>query len=620
MCGIAGMVSQKTSTDSRWLEAARRSLSHRGPDSEGSWRSADGCAAFAHTRLSIIDLSPCGAQPMLDDSGLRCIVFNGEIYNFLELRAELAALGYPFRSKSDTEVILAAYREWGDGCVERLDGMFAFALYDAEARQLFMARDRAGEKPLYYRLSEGALSFASELKALMQDPSLERRIDPSALDCYLYMGFVPGERCILQGCNKLPPAHALRFDLESGQLRVWRYWSAPCGPAADDCDEAELLEELEALLARAVQRQMVADVPVGILLSGGIDSSLVTAMAARTGARLRTYTARFPEASEYDETEHARLIARHFSTDHTELSVGRPSVDIMPILARQFDEPIVDSSMIPTYLICRSVHEHCKVALGGDGGDELFGGYRHYNRLLWLRDQVAWIPRPVRSAAALPAGAMLPVGFKGRNWLQAVSCDFEHGVPLIASYFDRPMRQRLLRWKWSPRPSAEEIREQRTHFSGDLLERASRVDLENYLPEDILTKVDRASMLSSIEIRAPLLDRAMLEFAYGRVPSHLKATSTSRKVLLKRLASRVLPSQFDAVRKHGFSIPLGRWLAGGEWSGSFREVLLGPRSDLFDRQTIAQLLRGQERGRNNCERLFALTIFELWRQHYRASM
>ena len=402
MCGIAGVVSRKASSDSRWLEPARRSLLHRGPDAEGEWRSIDGFAALAHTRLSIIDLSPSGAQPMVDGSGLRCIVFNGEIYNFLELRTELAALGHQFRSKSDTEVILAAYREWGDGCVERLDGMFAFALYDSAARQLFMARDRAGEKPLYYRLSEGVLSFASELKALMEDPSLERRIDPSALDCYLYMGFVPGERCILLGCNKVPPAHALRFDLQTGQLRVWRYWSAPRGPVADDCDEIELLEELEALLAGAVRRQMIADVPVGILLSGGIDSSLVTAMAARTGSTLRTYTARFPEASEFDETEHARLIAR-LSTEHVELSVGRPSVDIMQILSRQFDEPVVDSSMIPTYLICRSVREHCKVALGGDGGDELFGGYRHYNRLLWLRDQVAWIPRPVRSAAALPA-------------------------------------------------------------------------------------------------------------------------------------------------------------------------------------------------------------------------
>jgi asparagine synthase (glutamine-hydrolysing) len=321
-----------------------------------------------------------------------CIVFNGEIYNFKDLRSELCARGHHFRTLTDTEVILAAYREWGHLCVEHLNGMFAFALYDAPRRRMLLARDRAGEKPLFYMVSSGTLRFGSELKALMADPRISRRIDPHAFDCYLAMGFVPGESCILEGVRKLPPAHALMFDLENGESRVWRYWKLPqadhCTPG-EGADEAALLDELEVLLEDAVRRQLVADVPVGVLLSGGVDSSLVTAMAARNTRGIKTFTVHFPGHRQYDESEHARLIARHFGTEHMELEASDASTDLLPILARQFDEPLVDSSMIPTYLISRLVRDHCTVALGGDGGDELFGGYAHYNRLLWLQEKAS---------------------------------------------------------------------------------------------------------------------------------------------------------------------------------------------------------------------------------------
>ena len=560
---------------------------------------------------------------MQDAGGGLCIVFNGEIYNFADLRQELTAKGHAFRSHSDTEVILAAYAEWGTDCLSRLNGMFAFALYDSRRRQLLIARDRAGEKPLFYAPAHGALRFASELKGLMADPALARRIDREALDCYLAMGFVPGERSMLQGVKKLPPAHALVFDLNSGQSRLWRYWQLPelsASATKGEADEAGLLDELEALLEDAVRRQLVADVPVGILLSGGVDSSLITAMAVPTAPNVKTFTIRFPGFGQYDETEHARLIARHFGTEHVDLVAAESTVDLLPLLARQFDEPMVDSSMIPTYLVSRLVREHCTVALGGDGGDELFAGYPHYNRLLWLQQKFGAIPQSLRLAASRTAEALLPVGFKGRNWLQGLGTDFRTGLPLIFSLFDHGTRQRLMAGQGAWDLAAERAREQRIPKSADLLQRATRMDFGNYLAEDILVKVDRASMLNSLEVRAPLLDYRLIEFAFGKVPSRLKATAGSRKVLLKQLAARVLPREFDRQRKQGFSIPLAAWLQSGPWKTFFRETLLGSDNTVFDHNVVSKLLAGQAKGRVNSERLFALVLFELWRREYRISM
>jgi asparagine synthase (glutamine-hydrolysing) len=578
---------------------------------------------LGHRRLSIIDLSPAGHQPMKDASDELCIVFNGEIYNFADLRQGLTAKGHAFRSQSDTEVILAAYREWGTDCLLRLNGMFAFALYDSLQRQLFMARDRAGEKPLFYSLSPGAIRFASELKGLLADQSLSRHIDPEALDCYLAMGFVPGERCMLQGVKKLPPAHALVFDLESGQSRLWRYWRLPeldASAESGQADEAALLDELESLLEDSVRRQLVADVPVGVLLSGGVDSSLVTALAVRAKPNVKTFTIRFPGYGKYDETEHARRIARHFGTEHVELEAAESTVDLLPMLARQFDEPMMDSSMIPTYLVSRMIREHCTVALGGDGGDELFGGYPHYSRLLWTQQTLGRIPRSLRLPVAKTAETMLPVGFKGRNWLQGLEVDLQGGLPLIASFFDRSTRRGLMAGQGAWALAAESIREQRIPQTSDLLQRSTRMDFENYLAEDILVKVDRASMLNSLEVRAPLLDYRLIEFAFGKVPSYLKATSTSRKVLLKKLTARLLPLDFDQNRKQGFSIPLDSWLQSGSWQRFFREVLLSSDNNFFDYKVVRKLLDGQAQGWANSERLFGLVLFELWRWDYQISI
>jgi asparagine synthase (glutamine-hydrolysing) len=618
MCGIIGIASKQAVVDRSWLAVGRDSMGHRGPDDAGEWWSTDGCVGFGHSRLSIIDLSPGGHQPMQDAAGELTIVFNGEIYNFSELREELAAKGAVFRSQSDTEVILAAYREWGADCLARLNGMFAFAIYDARQQTIFLARDRAGEKPLFYHRSGGVLRFASELKGLLADATLPRRIDPEALDCYLAMGYVPGERCILQGFNKLPPAHALRVDLQTGATKIWRYWQLPeleASAAHGRVDETALLDELENLLEDTVRRQLVADVPVGVLLSGGVDSSLVTAMAVRASSKVKTFTIRFPGHGTLDETEHARLIARYFDTEHVELEAAPTTADLLPRLACQFDEPMVDSSMIPTFLVSQLVRQHCTVALGGDGGDELFGGYGHYSRLLWMRSRLGLFPRPLRQAVSLAAEHLLPVGLKGRNWLQGLGVDLENGLPLIATCFDATTRRRLMSHHGGWQTAAETIFKGLVPQHPEILQRATRMDFGNYLAEDILVKVDRASMLNSLEVRAPLLDYRLIEFAFGKVPLHLKATTRDKKILLKRLTSRVLPPEFDRQRKQGFSIPLADWLKGGAFRELFHEVLLDSQC-IFDQRTVRELLSGQDRGRSNGERLFSLVLFELWRREY----
>lgn len=597
-------------------------MRHRGPDHQGEWWSEDGRVGLAHRRLSILDLSSAGHQPMHDPQGDRTIVFNGEIYNFREVRSLLSSEGMAFRSGSDTEVILAAYRRWGTDCLARLEGTFAFAIHDRPRNRVFLARDRAGEKPLFYHLSGGTLRFASELKALLADPSLERRIDPEALDCYLAVGFVPGDRCILRGFRKLPPAHAMEFDLNHGELRHRRFWEVP-DLEPDGLHgapgETSLLEELERQLERSVRSQMVSDVPVGVLLSGGLDSSLITAMASRASGRVKTFTVRFPGQGRFDESRHARLVSEHFGTAHTEVEAQPADVGILPRLALQFDEPIVDSSMVPTFLVSALVRRECTVALGGDGGDELFGGYRHHSRILWMERKVGWIPRPVRGVASLGAEMLLPMGMKGRNWLQALNTDLTKGVPPIARYFDARVRRRLMRRQGRWNTVAEGVMESRTPVQPELLQRVTRMDFANYLAEDILVKVDRASMLNSLEVRAPFLDRRLVEFAFGRVPGSLKTTPVRRKILLQDLAARILPGAFDTERKQGFSIPLDAWLRGGAFLDFFREVLLD-RDCIFDAKVSRALLRGQARGRNHGERLFALVLLELWRRSYHTAL
>lgn len=618
MCGIVGTASARPVKNRDWLRNASHAIRHRGPDASGEWWSTDKSVGLAHQRLAIVDLSPGGHQPMADRTNRLHVVFNGEIYNYRDLRTELQGFGHRFRTESDTEVLLVAYTQWGEEFLSRLDGMFAFALYDSYNGCLFLARDRAGEKPLYYWLQGETLNFGSELKALMNAPGLTRRVDRQSLDCYLGLGFVSGNRSILEQVSKLPPAHVLRFDLNSGECAVHRYWSPPALLShAKEFSVVDLVQELEVLLQKSVGRQLVADVPVGVLLSGGLDSSIVTALAARAQTKVKTFTIRFPGGGRHDESAYAQAIADYFGTDHLTLDAEPSTADMLPLLAKQFDEPLIDSSMVPTYLVSRLIRQHCTVALGGDGGDELFGGYTHYDRLLRLQARLGRMPRSLRSAAAVLGQHILPVGFRGGNWLQAMNTDFAEEVPLIASYFDRKSRQSLLGADCN---AAEIFWAQAMLNDGDIVQRATRMDFNNYLPEDILVKVDRASMLNSLEVRAPMLDRSVMEFAFQKVPSRFKTTTSARKILLRSLASNLLPPTFDVTRKQGFSIPISNWLESGPWLNFFKEVLLDREQVTFNRVFIEKLFKGQAAGRSNGERLFGLVMFELWRREYQVDV
>jgi asparagine synthase (glutamine-hydrolysing) len=430
--------------------------------------------------------------------------------------------------------------------------------------------------------------------------------------------------CILRGLAKLPQGHALTYELRGEALRVWPYWSLPEPEKGPPRPDEELLEELEALLLDSVRLRLIADVPVGIMLSGGVDSSLVTAMAARTSSRpVKTFNVSFPGHAAYDEAPYARLVARHFGTEHVELAVEPAVVDLLPELARQYDEPLADSSMIPTFLVSRQIRAHATVALGGDGGDELFGGYPHY---AWLEkhDRARrLLPRPVRRLLAFGAARFLPPGVRGRNYLIGLHAGVPETISHINLFFDDHSRRRLLAPLRAEGPDlakpTEAYRSGLCPAGQSPLQQATNADFRSYLVDDILVKVDRASMLTSLEVRAPWLDPRIIEFAFSRVPDPLRAGRGRLKVLPKRLAARLLPRELDIERKQGFGIPLERWFR-GDWGRFVVDVLSQADQRLFDRDCLRSLIAGQRRGLANMPRLFALTLFELWRREYRVSL
>ena len=621
MCGIGGLATRKDIVRDDVLLAMRDTMVHRGPDAAGIWKSPDGAVGLVHRRLSIIDLSSDGNQPMVDETGKTVIVFNGEIYNYKELRVELEQRGHRFRSKSDTEVLLEGYKAWGEGLLSRLNGMFAFALYDGNARKLFLARDRAGEKPLFYAGRAGSFAFASELKSLMADPSLPRRIRPSSLESYLTYGYVPGDECILEGVNKLPPGHAMVCSLDTLAIRVWSYWQLP-EPQLTKGTLEDCARELEGLLCDSVRRQLVADVPIGVLLSGGVDSSLVTAAAAKVSSGpIHTFTVRFPDHQDFDEGKYAEIVAKHFGTRHTELVAEPASLELLPILAAQYDEPMCDSSMIPTYLVSRMIRKSATVALGGDGGDELFGGYRSYNVFFQQRRLASMLPSPMRRLLATVSSRLMPVGTPGRNYIASIAGSLPERVARASRHHDLVSRRRLVpalnaRIPYRA-PTPEAFKEALFQAERGLPGAAMAVDFGSYLPEDILVKVDRASMLASLETRSPFLDYRIIEFAFARIPNEWRANAVDRKIVLRKLCASMLPASLDINRKQGFSLPLGDWFRGA-WGTYAREVLLDSSASVFDHDSVRDLLNGLMRGRTNSERIFGLLLFELWRRKYNA--
>lgn len=617
MCGFVGYFSAHEPVDQDRLGRMRDALAHRGPDGEGAWVSEDHRLGLAHRRLAIVDLSPTGHQPMHSADGRFTLVYNGEIYNFPSLRADLEARGHRFIGTSDTEVLLAAWTQWGPQALERLSGMFAFVLWDARERRLYGARDRAGEKPFFYYESDGLLVFGSELKALLEHPSLPRTINIRAMDEFLAYGYVSRERCLLEGFRKLPAGSLFTFDPDRSALTISPYWRLPSYQAGRERSLDEHAEEFVHLLETSVRRQLVADVPVGVLLSGGLDSSLVAATAMDVAGGVKTFTIGFPGHAAFDEGPIARRLAHDLGTDHVELTAEPDTRDLLPMLARQFDEPIADSSMIPTFLVSRLIRREATVALGGDGGDELFGGYPQHN---WARKIARYRRAGLhRLGLAGVAAHILPHTFFARKMALRL-LDRADPVVTVSRLADPVMRRKLM----GPRmafegPRAEEWRAELLDDWADTGERAMAHDFLTYMCDDILVKVDRASMLTSLEVRAPLLDQAIIDFAFGKLAPHQRADGSGRKLLLRHVARKRLPGWFDVERKQGFSIPLGAWLR-GSWADLIEDLATDSAEGLLDPEGMRAFLRSGAGSDRLAHQVYQLAMLDLWRREYKVTI
>ncbi|MGX7952657.1 XrtA/PEP-CTERM system amidotransferase [Tsuneonella sp. HG249] len=614
MCGIAGIFHCGTPkpVDPARVRAMADALAHRGPDGEGVW-TAPG-VGLGHRRLSIIDLAG-SPQPMPSADGRAMLVFNGEIYNFKELRRELESLGAQFRTAGDSETILAAWQQWGPDCLTRLHGMFAFAIYDLDRRTLFLARDRLGVKPLFTaRLSDGSLAFASELKGLLAHPLLRREIDPLAVEDYLAWGYVPDHRSILKGVEKLPAGHYRLLRHDAPPAAPVRWWDVSFAERRRE-SAADLESELLFRLREAVTSRMTADVPLGAFLSGGVDSSSVVALMAEASRDpVRTCSIGFDDSA-IDETSYAREVADRFGTDHRERVVSSDDFAEIGPLAAMFDEPFADASALPTLRVCQLARESVTVALSGDGADEAFAGYRRQ------RFQAA----EERARAVLPAGLREPVfGLLGRIWpkadwapralrakttFQSLAASGEEGyaralavtAPEIrASLYSSAFRRELGDYR-AEQPLVETMRSAPAR-SG--LDRAQYADLKFWLPGDILTKVDRTSMAVSLEAREPLLDHRLIEFAAG-LPERLRIRGGQGKWLLKHTMERYLPREVLYRPKQGFVTPIAQWLR-GPLAGEARAISRGAalaRTGWFDGDRIARMAGAHISGRSDHSRL-----------------
>ena len=616
MCGIAGIFG---SGDEAVLRRMTARIAHRGPDDEAYLIEPDRGAYLGFRRLAFLDLAG-GKQPMTTSDGALSIVFNGEIYNFQELRAELEKLGAVFvTDHSDTEVLLHGWRHWGAQLPRRLNGMWSFALYDRRAGQVFFSRDRFGKKPLFFHAGKNSFVFASELTALREHPAVPKTLDEIALRKYFAYGYVPAPRTFLQGVSKLPGGHSLTLDLRDLSYRVEKYWQYTPEPFEESGAqvEAQWIEEFRAKLDAAVARRLVADVPVGCFLSGGIDSSVVTALAVKHAGqdRIKAFSIGFEEAT-FDETRYARLVAQHVGADHhvETLSVQR-ALDILPDLAARMDEPIADSSILPTYLLCKYARRYVTGALGGDGADELLAGYDPFRALRYARWYEKLVPKALHRGVSL-AAARLPVSHKYMSFdfrLKRTLRGLDHSAHLWLPVWMAPLAPAELDELFAAPVDLDDVYSEAIDAwdncaSPDPIERTIAFYIRLYLQEDILVKVDRASMLHSLEVRAPFLDIELVDFV-RRLPASMKLRGNTSKWILRRCAETLLPAEVLTRSKQGFAVPIGQW---------FRDDLLPPKR--LDSSLNAQFWQGklhQHQALASDERVYLWSDWFLGASHLR---
>ncbi|MBI3011122.1 MAG: asparagine synthase (glutamine-hydrolyzing) [Candidatus Omnitrophica bacterium] len=626
MCGIFGVIRFDGQTvEGKLLTQMGETLRHRGPEGFGvrAFASAPVHAGLGHTRLRIIDLSEAASQPMANDDGTVWVTFNGEIYNYQALRAELETRGARFRTRSDTEVVLRSYEAWGQACVRRLDGMFAVAVWDGRARRLVLARDRVGKKPLFYHLSPRRLAFASEIKALLRHPGIPAEVDEDVLPSFFLFGYVPTPATLYRGIRKLPPGHLLEVDA-GGQARLEAYWDLrqPFERLGRVPSWAEARSTVRALVTEAVHKRLIADVPLGAFLSGGIDSSIVVGIMSRLMREpVRTFSIGFAKDPQFDETAYARLVARRFKTRHTEFVVEPSSVALVEELVWHHDGPFSDSSAIPTYLLSKLTRQHVTVALNGDGGDELFAGYlRFYAAILSER-----IPlRFRRAAAGLPSGLPAWGNHRGlfrrlQKFTASASLPFaERFSRWIAVFYDDldrllPSDGDGLSGSAPPPLAALEpylARAQRASPLTQLL----YLNLKTYLLDDLLVKMDRCSMAHALEARSPFLDHHLIEYVFG-LPDQMKLRWGRTKVVLRQAFADLVPPQILRRGKMGFGVPLRLWFR-EDLREYLHDALLAPSARLrryVDQAYVRELVQHHLSGRADySDRLWTLLTFEMW--------
>ena len=602
------------------LDKMCRVITHRGPDEQGT--TVEGRAALGMRRLAIIDLK-CGQQPISTADDNLIIVFNGEIYNYLELKAELEALGHRFKTNSDTETILIAYQEFGAACLEKLRGMFAFAIWNKREESLFVARDRVGKKPLFYHVTErGNFVFGSELKVLLAHGEMKKEIDFAALDSYLTFGYVPEEFCIFKNVRKLPPASYLIF--KNGEITTKSYWDFKYEKITEIKSEAEYVAELRELIEESVKVRLISEVPLGAFLSGGVDSSTIVGMMARLSDQpVKTFSIGFNEDS-FDELKYARVAAKHFNTEHHELIVTPNLIELIDELVWHFDEPFADQSSLPTFMVSKMAREHVTVVLSGDGGDELFAGYTRY-----VTDQrrgnLDRLPRAFREKLLKPLSETLPHGAKGKNYLYNASLDPIDRYIDSVSHFN-PMRKKSLyqpefaaRLNGDSGAGAQSFHEIANRIqTGNPIDNLLYLDSKTYLPSDILTKVDRMSMATSLEARVPLLDHKLIDYVM-RIPSDLKLKGAETKYIFRRAVRGLVPDQILDRPKQGFGVPISEWI-NSQLRERMRETLGGKRfaeRGYFQSEYIETLLdEHQKNRRDHSYALWILFMLELWHQKY----
>jgi asparagine synthase (glutamine-hydrolysing) len=616
MCGICGQVNFESEQPvaPEVVKRMQLSLGHRGPDSQGTW--IKDSIALAHTRLAIIDLSDNGHQPMSNESGTVWIVYNGEVYNFPELREELQSKKHHFRSQTDTEVVVHLYEEEGIQCLSRLRGMFAFAIWDENKRQLFLARDRFGQKPLYYYLDEKKLLFASEIKSILASRLVEISPDYQALYQYVCLGYVPHPNTGFRGIKKLSPGHYLVTDGVKVSLK--RYWSLQAEPTDTEVvNETEVSQKLVDLLTEATQMRLVSDVPVGVLLSGGVDSNAVATIMSRHSDQIKTFTVGF-EDELYDERKEARFLAEKLGTDHHEMIVKPDIIEILPTLVRAYDEPFADPSTIPSYYVAQMASQHVKVVLNGDGGDESFAGYGKYIQGM-LGRSLQSIPASIggflarildqkRAGKAKSLSEILALS--GKSMASAFA---QLGLIIPVPFVDFLVSANFKDLIGTGNPLAHLLRCYEKHYNGDTVNTMLAVDRETYLPDDLLFKIDIATMSHGLEARSPLLDHHLVKYVAG-LPGNLKLRGLKKKYILKEALKDVLPPQVLRGKKRGFDVPIGRWLR-NELKEALRDALVdnGLITDIFEKNKLEKMFEDHLNDRKDWGRFFwMILMLHLW--------